>query len=202
MATEAPIAPRRALAITLALVEELIDLSKDRLGVTKFDPTQVRVGGDGSVSFDANIRYRADEVATSESSECASSVGLVLFELLMARAPISSADAFEPGITSTLSAELSALIVRSVSDSATQWPTLDLWSAALKAAVGGAATSTPPSRARRDRRRRAVAVIALLLLALITIVVVVSVPGWWDTATRDEGSLGLQPVGQAPLAIS
>lgn len=185
-------APRRALAITKAIVDELVDLADNRRIVERFRTDQVRLSGDGSVEFDRDLTVRVDQADTSEPSTCAASVGLVLFELLMARAPISSADAFEPGITSALPPELSALIVRSVSDTAAQWPTLDNWVDSLTPNVGGAATPKPPERQRRDRRRAVVSVVLLVILAAITILVVTWAPGWWDNTGSDEGSLGTQ----------
>lgn len=196
--TDAPVNPRRALAVALSLVDELIDLSRRGRKVTGFRPDQVWLSGDGSVSFDVDICSAARETATASPSESAASVGAVLFELLMARAPISSADAFEPAITSSLPPTLAALIVRSVSDSAGQWPTLDLWADALGAAIGGGAVPTPPIRVRRDRRRAFVAVALLAVLAAITVIVVTLAPGWWNSATTDEGSL----TDQSSLAAS
>ncbi|MGB3410087.1 MAG: hypothetical protein WBA45_02725 [Microthrixaceae bacterium] len=199
IASEAPVGSRRALAITLAMVDELIDLTRNGQNPSRFSPTQVDLGIDGSVSFDfvdANAGFDDEEWSevprSARPSECAASVGHALFELLMARAPVDSSDAFEPGITSKLTPALSSLIVRSISDSPTQWPTLDLWAATLAPQVRGSATPPPPARERRDRRRRVISVALLVLLAAISVLVISQAAGWWNNATRDEGSISVE----------
>lgn len=205
IASEAPIGSRRALAITLAVVDELIDLTRNGRNPSRFSPALVNLGNDGSVSFDLADSPPDDEEwsdvpRSARPSECAAAVGQTLFELLMARPPVDSSDAFEPGITSKLTPALSALIVRSVSDSPAQWPTLDLWAATIAPQARGSATSAPPARQRRDRRRTVLSIALLVVLAAITVLVISQASGWWDNATRDEGSLasehhvaGIQP---------
>ncbi|HTO01124.1 MAG TPA: hypothetical protein VL068_10655 [Microthrixaceae bacterium] len=213
------------MAITLAIVEELIDAADGAArgphgyqghnsALKQFYPALVHLHDDGSVAIEtartgpsASIDAMSgspdewtDVPPRSRPSGAAASVGAVLFELLMARPPLDASDAFEPGITSALPPEVSALLVRSVSDSPAQWPTLDNWAATLGAQAGGSAAPTPLSRRRRDRRRSLIAAVVLLTLAALTVLVISRVPGWWDDATRDEGSHAV--FGAAPLVPS
>jgi hypothetical protein len=189
------------------MVDELIDMTRNGRDPTRFSPAQVNLGNDGSVRFDfadtavetaAGDEEWSDVSRSARPSECAAAVGQTLFELLMARPPVDSSDAFEPGVTSKLTPALSALIVRSVSDSPAQWPTLELWAATLTPQVGGAATPAPPSRQRRDRRRTVISVVLLVVLAAITVLVISQASGWWDNATSDEGSLSVDPYFRGP----
>jgi hypothetical protein len=150
-----------------------------------FTSSQVLLAPDGSVTVEPAAV--GDPAAGAAGLSAGASVGRLLFELLVGRPPLSRADAMEPFLTASLPPQVVVLLSRSCSDAPGQWPELAEWEAALAELAGGQGMAEPPRERMARRRRRAVLVAAIILLAAISVILVLLAPGWWDTATEDEG---------------
>ena len=185
---EAPLPPRRAASVMVAVCRELERLEAAGTTVTDLDAERVELDADGSVQILPG--GDPDGVAAGAG------VGRLLFELSVGRPPLGSEDAFEPHLTRSMSPGTVSLLARSASGAPGQWPTLSDWSAALGAAAGGQAPPEPPAAIAARRRRRAGITVAAVLLVAVSVVVLVLAPRWWDDATREEGH---GPTGRSQL---
>ena len=111
-------------------------------------------------------------------------------DLLQARRKLEAVgrdDAVEPHLVESLPPHVVALMVRSCSDTPTQWPTLADWEPVLRELAGGQLMDEPRRDRSRRRRRRAMIAVALAVLAAISLAVVLLAPRWWATVTSEEG---------------
>ena len=179
---EAPLAPRRAASVLVAVCRELELLTSSGTRVTDLSAERIELAGDGSARIEPG--ERPSGVGTGAG------VGRLLFELLVGRAPLGTDDAFEPHLTSSLPSSTVALLACSCSDAPGQWPSVADWSAELALVAGGQAPAEPPRRIAARRRRRMAVALAVLALVVLSAVVVVLAPHWWDDATHQESWSG------------
>ncbi len=179
---EAPLAPRRAASVLVAVCRELELLTSSGTAVTDLSAGRIELAGDGSA--------RIEPGAARTGVAAGAGVGRLLFELLVGRPPLGAEDAFEPHLTSTLPASTVALLARSCSDAPGQWPSVADWSAELARVAGGQAPAEPPQRTAARRRRRTAVVLAVVALVVLSVVVVALAPRWWDDATSEDGWSG------------
>ncbi len=187
---EAPMDPRRAAAVLLAVTRELERRRARGIVDEHVDADRVLLGADGSVVLPD--RHRSPVVETSElgppvGTEAGAHVGRLYFLLLVGRPPLRRDDAFEPVVRNALSAEQCALLARSFADAPGQWPTVAEWQSELGAIAQGMAAAPPPREVAAARRRRALLVVGLVALVIVSVVVLLAAPRWWDDAT-DQGA--------------
>lgn len=186
----------RATAIATAVARHLETIEAAGFDPGRIDPTRLVVSADGSVSLTgAGGRlledHERDDTGPSIGTEAGASVGRLLFELLVGRAPLGREDAFEPVLVSSLSPRVCALMARSLSDAPGQWPTSGAWRARLEEDIGGQAPPLPPAEQRRQKRHRALMIIGLVVLVGATIAILAMAPVWWSEV--NERSLGTGP---------
>lgn len=178
---DAPLAPRRAASVMVAVCRELERADAAGHPCTDVTAAAVRLAPDGSV--------RIGRSGSADGVSAGASVGRLLFELLVGRPPLGTEDAFEPHLQASLAPPVVAMVARSCAGSPGQWPSVAEWSVQLGALAGGQAPPLPPRRVMAIRRRRVAIAVALALLLAVSVVVVVLAPRWWDDATRDEAGL-------------
>lgn len=187
---EAPMDPRRAAAVLLAVTRELERRRLRGILDEHVDAERVLLGADGSVVLPERRRggvVEPDELGPPVGTEAGAQVGHLYFLLLVGRAPLRRDDAFEPVVRNALSTEQCALLARSFADSPGQWPTVAEWQSALGDIARGMAAAPPPRELAAARRRRALVVVGLVALVVATVVVLLAAPRWWDDAT-DQGA--------------
>ncbi len=195
IAEEAPVSPRRALALAAGVTRSLSALDAATA-------PSVVTADEIELHEDGTIRYVAEPdrpPSGDEDPELGAAVGRFLHALLTGREPLGREDAHEPALVAALPSSTCALIARSASEAPGQWPSLAEWSVELAAVAGAVAPPPPESEIRRRRRRRTVLTAALVALVALSAIVVWLAPGWWDDAT-DEGSIA--PSGQLVRASS
>ncbi len=205
-ARQAPLRPRRAAAITLAVVDEVLHVARSHAPMT-LDPERIDVDENGAIHIDeAHGAHVGRPTGPSpgrpdpDPGHVGADVGHLLFLLLVGRPPRGSEDAFEPHVRTELSSELTSLLARSCSPSPGQWPGVAEWAQPLALFAGAASPGPPPHRVRERRRRKLVLGIALAALIAVTATVLLLTPGWWDKAT-DEGGFS-QTVDRAANDIA
>jgi hypothetical protein len=188
---DAPLTPRRAASVMVAVTRELEHLDPTGKSPIDLRADRIELAADGSV--------RITGTGTPHGVTAGAGVGRLLFELLVGRPPLGSEDAFEPHLCEALNPSTVSLLARSASPSPGQWPTVADWSAELALVAGGQAPPEPPSRATSKRRRRLALAVTLLLLASVTVLVLLLAPGWWDAATTEDsaGSTSAQLVDRS-----
>jgi hypothetical protein len=184
---EAPIGPRRAAAIVLAVARRLHDAPGTVGPSGVLAPGRVRLHADGSASIEASDAHdRADGPApalvtnATPSSAAGAAVGRLLFELLVGRPPLDRADALESAVTASLAPHDAALLARSCSDLDGQWPELEQWIQVLVRIAGGQATDPTPAERSASRRRRTLLALGVALLVAVSVAVILLAPLWWD----------------------
>ena len=187
---EAPIAPRRAAAIVLAVARRLQDAPGTVGPSGVLASGRVHLHGDGSVAIDAVPagQQAAASAATlttnaTPSSAAGAAIGRLLFELLVGRPPLDRADALEPAITVALPPHDAALLARSCSELEGQWPDLEQWIDVLVRLAGGQATDPTPAERSARRRRQTLLGLGVALLVAVTVAVILLAPLWWDAVT-------------------
>lgn len=198
-AEEAPLSPRRAAAVMVAVVRELE--RRDAAGPTD-DPLRaddVVLAADGSVQVAGDGRPSGDGDRSGVSAGAA--VGRMLFLLLVGRPPLGPDDAFEPHLRASLPAPAVALLARSCSPAPGQWPSVHDWAEPLADLAGGQAPPRPAAEVARLRRRRRLVAVAVVALLVISAVVVLLAPRWWDAATTDESGHGLAGPPHTSVAL-
>lgn len=189
---EAPMEPRRAAAVLLAVTRELERRRARGIVDEQLDADRVLLGADGSVVLPE--RRRGPVVETSElgppvGTEAGAHVGRLYFLLLVGRPPLRRDDAFEPVVRNALTADQCALLARSFADAPGQWPTVAEWQSGLNDIARGMAAAPPPRQLAAARRRRVLVALGLVALVIASIVVLWAAPRWWDDAT-DPGTSG------------
>lgn len=170
----APLPPRRAAAIMLAVTEEAVHRHRIAAPVGTLDPRRVELHPDGGVQL---LGVEPCVAAGDPLLDTASSIGPLLLELTTGRSPLDRDDALHLATSARLPPDLVALVVRCRGSTAPP-PSLAEWHAALVRTAGSQAPDPAP-RLRRARRRRAAAVAAgLLLLAVLSTTVVLLAPRW------------------------
>ncbi len=184
---EAPVPVRRAAALLAAVArdaERAVAGHGEGPG-TGFDASQVQLVADGSVRITGAVpRGRP---GAPDAPSAGASVGRLLFELIIGRVPQGRDDAVEPHLVESLPPHVVALVVRSCSDTPTQWPALADWEPVLRELAGGQLMDEPRRDRSRRRRRRAMIAVAVAVLAAISLAVVLLAPRWWADATTEEG---------------
>jgi hypothetical protein len=188
---DAPLPARRAASVLLAVAREAERRAGGGVRMAGFTASQVTLCADGSVRIDqddptGHITARDDDTAGT-------SIGRLLFELLVGRPPLDRDDALQPFLTSSLPPEVVGLLARSCSDAPGQWPEVAEWREALGALAGGQAMGATARERAARRWRRVVLAVALAVLVAITVAVLVLSPRWWDSATRDEDGMAAVP---------
>jgi hypothetical protein len=184
---DAPVPVRRAAALLAAVArdaEGAVAGHGEGPG-TGFDASQVLLVADGSVRITGAATGGRHGARAAPSA--GASVGRLLFELLVGRAPLGRDDAVEPHLIESLPPHVVALVARSCSDTPTQWPALADWEPVLGELAGGQLMDEPRRRRARRRRRRATIAVAVAVLAAISLAVVLLAPRWWATVTTEEG---------------
>ncbi|MEI2700427.1 MAG: hypothetical protein V9E94_19615 [Microthrixaceae bacterium] len=190
-ASQAPLRPRRAAAIMLAVVDEVLH-TPHRFALSALGSDRVELDEHGAIHMATIDPGGTGPSVGSDSSgwepdQLGADVGKLFFLLLVGRPPRGSEDAFEPHLRSALNDELVSLVARSCADSPGQWPDAADWRAPLERFAGSASPGPPPHRLRARRRRSLVLAIAMAALIAVTLVVLLLTPRWWDQATSDEG---------------
>lgn len=189
---ESPVPVRRAGAVVLAIALAVQRSFAGGTAVGALGAADVSVHADGSVDLAPSPvgspdapRWSSETTPGSDApGPAGASIGRLLFELLIGRAPLGREDAFEPAITDALAPEACALMARSCSDAAGQWPSVDEWIGPLEELAGGQAAPLPPSVVARHRTRRAVLAAGVVVLAAASIGSVLMAPTWWDHVNR------------------
>lgn len=178
---------RRAAALLVAVVRDAGRLSAEHGEGpgTGFDASAVQLVADGSVRITGAVPGGRHDAPAGPSA--GASVGRLLFGLLVGRVPLGRDDAVEPHLVESLPPHVVALMVRSCSDTPTQWPTLADWEPVLRELAGGQLMDEPRRDRSRRRRRRAMVAVAVAVLAAISLAVVLLAPRWWATVTSEEG---------------
>lgn len=189
-AEEAPLRPRRAAAVILAVLDEV--LQTPLASGSSLEADQVVLDEHGAIHIPAVDPARMvgpdqSDPRSSELDQRGADVGRLFFLLLLGRPPRGSEDAFEPHLLSELSEDLVSLVARACSPSPGQWPDLHEWTQPLEKFAGAVSPGLPPHRRRAQRRRRLAVGIAMAALIAVTLAVLLLTPRWWDTATSDEG---------------
>jgi hypothetical protein len=191
VAQDAPVPPRRAGAVVLAVARVVQREEASGTSVGALDASDVAVQADGSVDLAARATTRSTSplwstdtiVPTSgDPGPAGAAIGRLLFELLIGRPPLGREDAFEPAITVALAPEACALLARSCSEAEGQWPSVDEWVRTLEALAGGQAAPLPPSVVAQHRLRRALVTVGVVVLAACSVGAVLMAPTWWDGA--------------------
>lgn len=207
---EAPLRPRRAAALILAIAEHIQHVEGPEGIDTAMMPTadEVLLHADGRVEMPLRDQPESDATAPSPGSV----IGRWYHLLLVGREPLTPSDGFEPHLRATLGDEQCALLARSASPSPGQWPTVAEWIEVLEGFCGGQRPPRP-AQLRRSRRRSRVAAGALLaLVTTATVIVLALAPGWWNDATSadqpggtpsplDDSPVDASPVDDSPVDV-